>query len=348
MEIIVYDRNLYRLGTIENHTSLQWHRKYYECGTFELHAPVTDENLFLLQPGNIIRPKGKAEAAVIRGDQEEEESTLLNEMVRNGYFLPIYFNDRMTGPQFTYTGTCEDAMRYIIGRAEQIPLLEIAEGIGDGTEITFQATYKNVLTYLSKLARYCEVGFRVVPDFKLKKMTFETYKGVNRTRQQGNNPRVIFSEGYNNLNRAKHTYSDETYKTRIVVGGAGEGAERTYVVVGGGSGFDLREGFLDAKDINKDDFATNDAYLEALRTRGREALNQNSVFENFEAEVEADVNFVYGIDYDLGDIVTVDKKKWNKVLDLRITEACEVYEYGGMYVVPTFGDALPTIINWDE
>lgn len=54
MEIHVYDRNLRRLGHIENHTSLQWHRKYYECGTFELHCPVTAENLRLLQPGNII------------------------------------------------------------------------------------------------------------------------------------------------------------------------------------------------------------------------------------------------------------------------------------------------------
>ena len=51
MEIHVYDRNLRRLGHIENHTSLQWHRKYYECGTFELHCPVTAENLRLLQPG---------------------------------------------------------------------------------------------------------------------------------------------------------------------------------------------------------------------------------------------------------------------------------------------------------
>ena len=110
MEIIVYDRNLYRLGTIENHTSLQWHRKYYECGTFELHAPATEDNIRLLQPGNVIRPKGKDEAAVIRGDQTEEESTLVNEIVRNGYFLPIYFNDRLTGPMFTFNGTCEDAI----------------------------------------------------------------------------------------------------------------------------------------------------------------------------------------------------------------------------------------------
>ena len=181
-----------------------------------------------------------------------------------------------------------------------------------------------------------------------KKMTFETYKGIDRTTQQGENPRVIFSESYNNLNRAKHNYSDETYKTKIVVGGAGDGPDRIYVTVGGGSGFDLREMFLDAKDINKDDFPTHAAYLEALRVRGKEAMAQNAIVENFEAEVEADINFTYGVDWDLGDVVTVNKKKWNKILDLRITEAREVYEYGGMYVVPTFGEALPTVINWDN
>ena len=99
--------------------------------------------------------------------------------------------------------------------------------------------------------------------------------------------------------------------------------------------------------INKE--ALTDAeYLEALKTRGQEFLNENKIFENFEAEAEADVNFTYGKDYDLGDVVTVKKKKWNTAQNLRITELCEVYEYGGMYVVPTFGDALPTTIKWDE
>ena len=99
--------------------------------------------------------------------------------------------------------------------------------------------------------------------------------------------------------------------------------------MGGGSGFDLREEFLDAKDINKDDFSTNAEYLEALRIRGEQYMAENAVLENIEAEVEAEVNFIYGVDYDLG-------------------ELCEVYEYGGMYIVPTFGDALPTTINWDN
>lgn len=82
------------------------------------------------------------------------------------------------------------------------------------------------------------------------------------------------------------------------------------MTVGGGTGFDLREVFLDAKDINKDEL-TEKEYLEALRSRGQEYLKENKIFENFEAEAEADVNFIYGKDYDLGDVVTVKKKKWN-------------------------------------
>lgn len=347
MEIHVYDRNFNRKGTIENHTSLQWHRKYYECGTFELHTPITDKNLNLLQPGNVIAIGNKKEAAVIRGDQTEEESTLVNEIVRNGYFLPVYLGDRLTGPLFNYSGTAEEAMRNMISRAEDIPLLQIADAIGDQTKIEFQATYKNLLSYLEKLARYAEIGFRVVPDFKKKVMTFETYKGINRTQAQGKNPRVIFSESYENLNQAKHNYSDGDYVTRVIVGGAGEGTNRIYVTVGGGSGFDLREEFLDAKDISQEKL-TDAQYLTALRTRGEEFLSEHGIFENFEAEVQADVNFVYGKDYDLGDVVTVKKKNWGKSQNLRITEICEVYEYGGMYIVPTFGDVLPVTINWKD
>ena len=76
MEIIVYDRNLYRLGTIENHTSLQWHRKYYECGTFELHAPATEDNIRLLQPGNVIRPRERMKPPLSVGTRQKRKAPL--------------------------------------------------------------------------------------------------------------------------------------------------------------------------------------------------------------------------------------------------------------------------------
>ena len=115
----------------------------------------------------------KQEAAVIRGDQTEEESTLVNEITRNGYFLPVYLGDRLTGPLFNFNGTVEDAMHFMLNRMETVPHLLIGTGTGDTKKVQFQATYKNVLEYHTKLARFAEIGFRIVPDFKKKTMTFE-------------------------------------------------------------------------------------------------------------------------------------------------------------------------------
>ena len=89
-------------------------------------------------------------------------------------------------------------------------------------------------------------------------------------------------------------------------------------------------------------------YKAALLQRAQETLNESIVSESLECETEAAINFTYKEDYDLGDIVTVRKKKWNLYMNQRITELSEVYEYGGMTVVPTFGDPLPEKIKWDE
>lgn len=347
MEVWVYDREMRLQGIIENHTSLIWSRKLYTAGKFEIHAPATADNLELLRPGNIITKGDKKEAAVIRG-LENEESTILNEITRTGYFMPIYFNDRLTGTTINFSGTAEAALYKLAHTPQAIPRMQWAEPQGFTENVEFQATYKNTLSHMEKIARASGLGFRVVPDFKEKTLTFEVYRGKDRTTGQRVNSRVIFSETYNNLNRSKYTYNDELYKTKVIVGGAGEGASRIYVEVGGGSGLDLREVFLDAKDINKDEM-TQAQYLAALQARGEEYLKTScGITECFESEAEAEVNFIYKQDYDLGDIVTIKKKGWNITTDLRITELQEVYEYGGMYVVPTFGDALPETIKWDE
>ena len=62
----------------------------------------------------------------------------------------------------------------------------------------------------------------------------------------------MFSEDYNNLNNAIYRYNSQNLKTFAVVGGQGEGDARTYYELGGGEGYDLREVFVDAKDINPD------------------------------------------------------------------------------------------------
>lgn len=54
MEVRIYNPQMNFQGLIENQTSVLWNRKYFECGEFELYAPVTENNQALLQRGNLV------------------------------------------------------------------------------------------------------------------------------------------------------------------------------------------------------------------------------------------------------------------------------------------------------
>ena len=346
MEVRIYGRNLFRIGQIENQTSLIWTRKFYEPGTFELHAPITNENLYMLKEGNIVGKKGSAEAGIIE-DIEKEESDIKNEITVKGRFLSSYMDRRLIKKTVNFSGYIEVAMRQLYSGCIPIPLVELGSLNGFTERVEFQVTMKNLLAYENKLSRAGAIGFRYRPDFVNHKIIFETYQGKDRTLSQHENNRVIFSEGYNNLNNAIYKYNSKSLKTFAIVGGQGEGDARTYYELGGGEGYDLREVFVDAKDLNPEGM-TAAQYKAALLQRAQETLNESIVSESLECETEAAINFTYKEDYDLGDIVTVRKKKWNLYMNQRITELSEVYEYGGMTVVPTFGDPLPEKIKWDE
>ena len=346
MEIRIYDANLYRQGQIENQTSLIWTRKFYEPGNFELHAPITDENLRLLQPGNIVGKKGSEEAGIIE-DLEKEESDIKNEVTAKGRFLSAYMDRRLVKQTVNFDGRIEVAMRNLLSGVVTIPLVELGELHGFTETVRFQATMKNLQSLETKLSKSGAIGYRFTPDFINKRIIFDLYQGKDRTFRQTVNNRVIFSEDYNNLNNALYKYNDQGLRTYAVVGGEGEGSARKYVTIGGGSGLGLRELFVDAKDIQSEGLTTAE-YEEALLQRGREALNEAVVSESLECETEAAINFTYKEDYDLGDIVTIRKKKWGLYMNQRITELQEVYQYGSLTVVPTFGDPLPETVNFNE
>lgn len=345
MEIRVYNADLYRIGQIENQTSLIWTRKFFEAGNFEIHAPITPKNLSLFVAGNIVSIKGAKEAGVIESI-EKEESDIKNEITVKGRFLSSYCDRRIIRGTVNYENAkIEVVMRELLTRCAKIPLVELGELHGFDPRISFQATYRNLQTVLTKIAKFGLIGYRFTPDFDEHKIIFDTMQGTDHSFAQSTNNRVVFSEDYNNLSNAIYKYNDQALKTLAIVGGQGEGAERVVVEVGGGSGLDLREIFVDARDLSQEDL-TAAQYREVLRQRGIDELNANIRAESLECETAPSINFTYKKDYDLGDIVTVKKKSWGLYMNQRITEIQEVYEYGGGYVVPTLGDPLPETIDW--
>lgn len=349
MELRIYDASMNFKGLIENQTSVQWNRKYYDCGSFELHCPVTKNNQSLLQRGNLVWIRGAAEAGVIENITIQQDD-YQNELTVKGRFLESYMSRRLIRPTYdAQSKRVEVAMREILTNAVAIPLVQLGELNGYEDTVTFQATYKNLLDYEINLAKYANYGFRFRPDFTNKTITFEIYKGLDRTFQQNERNRVIFSDSYNNIQQAQYTLNDQLLKTVCYVGGEGQGSARTYVVAGDDSltGLDRREVFLNASDVSSEGLTTQE-YQDALMQRGETELQHDALSSSVECTTNASGNFKYKTNYDLGDIVTIRKENWNLEIDLRITELTEVYEYGAMTVSPTFGTPLPTIIDWSK
>jgi len=358
MEVRVYNPSLQLQGIVENFTSLMWNRKYSDVGSFELHAPVTVDNVNYLQLGNIISHEDAIEAGVIE-DIHATQDSKKNELIIKGRFLESYLDRRLIygepyesggNEPFNFSGYTETAMRTIITNAVPIPLLELGTVKGFTDEITFQATYQNLLKYEIKLAESASLGFHCIPDFSEKKIIFDIYKGLDHSESQSDRVRVTFSDGYQNITSSDYTANNQLLKTVCYVGGQGEGSARVWVIVGDDTltGLARREVKLDATDISPDGLTTQE-YKAKLREQGRALLEEQDILVNsFECSTMPDGNFKYKEHYNLGDIVTIKKESWGLSTDLRITEISEIYEHGKATIVPTFGNPLPDTIDWED
>lgn len=349
-QVKVYDINLMRQGVIDVYRSLIWTRKYKEAGTVELHAALNKRNLNRLKEGNIVTMTGSVESAVIEGVSADDYS---NEITATGRMISSGLSRRGIRTVVNISdATYEDAMRTLvdisaISNGNPLPRLELGERKGIGETVTFQVSYKDLYTYMTKLSACSNLGFRIRGDYKEKKFYFEVYEGKDHSENQSGNKRVIFSEVYRNINKATYTTNSQNYKTHAVVFGDGEGTARTVIeatIDKEASGWERRELMVDARDIKRDGL-TEVQYQSALIQRGTEKLKEYGIVECLEAVTLPNVNFTYKVDYDLGDVVTVNKKAWGIKMDKRITEIQEVYENGGLSIVPTFGDPLPDTVD---
>lgn len=352
-QIKVYDTNLMRKGVIDVYRSLIWTRKYKEAGTVEIHAVLNSRNLGLLQKEHIVTMTGSVESAIIEGVSVDDFS---NEITATGRMLSAVLSRRGIKTIVNVSNeTYEDVMHKLvdvsaINTAYPLPYLVLGERNGLGDAVTLQVSYKDLYTYLTKLSACSNLGFRLRGDYKTKQLFFEVYEGVNHSKNQRENKQVIFSEIYRNLDKATFTTNSQNYKTHAVIFGDGEGETRTILeatIDPDAKGWERREVMVDARDISRDNLTENQ-YLAALIQRGTEKLAEYGIVECLEAVTLPNMNFTYKKDYDLGDIVTVNKKAWGISMDKRITEIQEVYENGGLSIVPTFGDPLPDKVNLSD
>lgn len=378
MELRVFDTEVEPLGAIDELPSLLWHVKYFDVGTFNLLAPITDNNSKLLVEGNILtKHDGKREvtdagggiwrrAAQITYVHITKDENGLEQIEAQGYMLGWWFNKRCIYPQIVATATNQSLINTMITKncgsgasaKRRFPRFTmLAQETIDGSAVEYaNEVCAGLGTEVKARAQAGKLGYDILINEREKKYGFYLYKGKDLTAKnsEGNTP-CIFSRDFDNVNEQEYTASIENCGNFIYVQGAADddGSQPMTTVDGeDASGLELTEVFCDATDIARKYQSGEteitiplNTYILMLKTRGTAELESYGKTINFVSTINTNSNLKFKEDFDLGDRITCKEEKWGIQIDARITEVTETYQKGTEEIEATFGDSLPTLVD---
>ena len=378
MELRVFDETVEPLGLIDEMASLLWHVKYFDVGTFNLLAPITDNNKRLLTEGNIIvKHDGKREvtdaaggiwrrAAQITYVHITKDENGLEQIEAQGYMLSQWLNKRCISPQIVATATNQSIINTMVknncgsgaSTKRRFPrFIMLAQETMAGSAVEYaNEVYAKLGQEVKARAQAGKLGYDILINERSRQYGFYLYKGKDLTAKnsEGNTP-CIFSRDFDNVNEQEYTASIENCGNFIYIQGAADdsGSQPVTTVDGeGASGLELTEVFCDATDIARKYQSGEtevtiplNTYLQMLKTRAAAELENYGKIINFVSTINTNSNLKFKQDFDLGDRITCKETKWGIQIDARITEVTETYQKGAEEIEATFGDSLPTLVD---
>ena len=346
MLLYVLNSNREIIDTVEVFKSLIWTTRYQASGDFELYLPASTHNFELFKKAKY----------VVRVDKPDQcmlvKSLKLDTDIENGDYLTVtgkslssLLEQRIVWNQTILNDRPEQCILQLVA-------LNVCHGAASGRGIHWllpsgpsatttasmkgQFTGDNLAEAVQSICKTYGLGYTILFKLEAKMFDFRVLKGLDRTSNQEINPRVIFSNEFDNLLRTNYTFNTENFKNVAKVAGEGEGAARKTVTIGDATDIDRYEIFVDARDISSNEGEIDEeTYKNQLIERGMEVLSESKIVETIEGEIEPSQNYKFGEDYDVGDIVEVINE-YGISMTARITEVVECEDDTGTYVIPSF------------
>ena len=352
------------IGEINLFDSLVWPDKFNGYVSFELWAPITEENSEYLKRGNVLWCGGDNAAVIeiVKSSVDDKGTKTFNV---KGRTLEMLLTTRIIWGTYNGTNKKSSTVMYEIvnqncvnpsNPKRKIPFLECKIDRQLGNTITYQKTGGEVYDALTNIADNSGLGFNVLFRPREKKLIFEVIEGTDRTINQTINDPVEFSTDLEDILSSSYYSNSQDKKSVALVMGEGEGSDRKRQISGddNSSGFLRRELYVDARDLQSESVSENgttqtltaNEYKQVLIQRGDEKLDEHAAVETFEAQIRVfgDIQYEFGKDYQKGDKVTVRDGQLGVVVSARITEVEEDFddEYA---LILTFGYSYPTIMQ---
>lgn len=198
-----------------------------------------------------------------------------------------------------------------LSSTDVIPNLSIGNGsiYSTGTnpepDTGFQMDIKisSVYDVVKQICELYSMGFRIIRNYETGTLLFNIYTGDNKTTSQTTIEPVVFDPSLDTL------LSDTEYSsTKNLKNVAYVFAPNGFAIVYSGiadnttSGLDKKVLYVDATDITTTPGVTLN---NQLAIRGQQALNEYRTLFAFDGEVPTFGNYIYDLDYKLGDLVEV-------------------------------------------
>lgn len=349
---------------IDTYTSFIWTERYNEGNDFELYVPIGTNYLEHIKLGTYITHDMTEQVGIVEsiettsGNDDEGEHVTIT-----GRTLESVLDRRVVWKYTDVTDTVQNGIKKILNENviapsdsdRKIPNFTYTPGnltdVGDNVEAQYcgDNVYEVVQTLLSER----DIGWRVMPSgaggFDL-----QLYQGVDHSYRQTTLPYVVFSSEYDNLISSRIYNADTNYKTVVrtsaeisqtttTSSGTSVTTERTLYTEkackdGAGSGLARREAYVSANIQARDDDGNNlsdDKMLSNMREQAGEALGDYTLDQICEADVDMYTQFVYGEDFELGDIMqVVDALGYE--YRVRMDEVVMCWDVTGFTTTPSF------------
>lgn len=256
-EIYVLDQDLELTYVIDSYKSLIWSSRYVELGDCELYLPASPELLSVLSIGHYLMRTNDPMICRIRKIELETDAENGDYLIVTGKDAKDLCDQRIIWDTMTCDGNLETFIRSIVTstmispsdtartmeKSDGTALVTLGTAAGFTEVVTEQVTYKGVG---EKIRDYCTQmgwGYKMVLDGTA--LSFVLYKGTDRSAS------VVFSDEYENLDTTTYVEDDTDLANVALVGGEGEGSERTRSTSGYAEGVARYEIFVDAKDVTQ-------------------------------------------------------------------------------------------------
>lgn len=365
MDIFILDSLLRRVQVVDQYESFIWTERYDAWGDFQIDIRSNRQTRQLFSVGTWLSIRQSKRVMVVETVEDSTNSDGAEMLKIVGRSLEKSLEDRVNrrtmdpGVWTPEARTPGDLARHLFDYfcrdnvsipQDNLPYLMPGTFVPPGTILEpdelIQIGFEQMSVYESvqKVCQMFHLGFRLLRKGDMPELYFDVYTGRDRTSGQYINAPVIFSKELDNL-------TDSSALTSIA------GAKNVAYVFAKNGG-----GIVYAEDVNPElpgferqiltvkadniDLPVGAALDAAIQQRGREELAKWRPIVAFDGEISQNGAHIYGIHYDLGDLVEM-RNADSLATNMRVTEQIFVSDAEGERSYPTLTiDLLITPGSW--